>query len=125
MTNHAAEIAAAEDAYMAARVALFDAVDAARDDGTTWAEIGAALRVTKQAAQQRFGEPDPHPAERAQRNRRRNAAQDHAADEPDPVTEREEADEPHRARTTSVDAYQTTVADQLTASSSFLNPKAR
>lgn len=32
-----------------------DSVDRARRAGQTWEEIGTALRISKQAAQQRFG----------------------------------------------------------------------
>ena len=37
------------------RVSVLSAVDAARTMGATWQEIGTALGVSKQAAQQRFG----------------------------------------------------------------------
>ena len=36
---------------------LRDAVRAARAAGDSWAVIGAALDISRQAAQQRFGEP--------------------------------------------------------------------
>jgi hypothetical protein len=43
---------------------LRDAVDAARDAGHTWAEIGEVLGITRQAAFQRFGRPvDPRTGE--------------------------------------------------------------
>jgi hypothetical protein len=43
---------------------LRDAVDAARDAGNTWAEIGDVLGITRQAAFQRFGRPvDPRTGE--------------------------------------------------------------
>jgi hypothetical protein len=38
-----------------------DAVVAARNDGRTWSQIGQALGITRQAAQERFGEHDPRP----------------------------------------------------------------
>jgi len=38
-----------------ADAALSGAVDRARRDGHTWSQIGTALGVSKQAAQQRFG----------------------------------------------------------------------
>lgn len=49
-----------------ARLSLHRWVDAARRSGLSWAEIGAVLGITKQAAQQRFGSaepqtPDAHP----------------------------------------------------------------
>ncbi len=37
-------------------------VEAARQDGCSWADIGAALGVTKQGAQQRFVDREPAPA---------------------------------------------------------------
>lgn len=36
---------------------LADAVQAARNAGSTWAEIGTLLGVSKQAAQRKYGEP--------------------------------------------------------------------
>jgi hypothetical protein len=45
----------ASQAFEAARVALHDAVRAARDDGATWSDIGDVLGVSRQAAFQRFG----------------------------------------------------------------------
>lgn len=47
---HAASVRAAE-------AALRDAVALARGHGATWTELGRALGVTRQAAQQRFGRP--------------------------------------------------------------------
>jgi hypothetical protein len=35
--------------------AVEDAVQKARDEGASWSEIGVALGVTRQAAQQRYG----------------------------------------------------------------------
>lgn len=49
------DIIAANEAMEAAGSALRDAVQKARDAGDSWTIIGAALGVTKQAAQQRFG----------------------------------------------------------------------
>lgn len=40
----------------AAEQELRDAVRAARDAGDSWTVIGAALDITRQAAQQRFGD---------------------------------------------------------------------
>lgn len=34
------------------------AVDADRAEGATWAEVGAALGISRQAAQQRYGRPE-------------------------------------------------------------------
>lgn len=52
---------------IAAAALLRDAVDGqlrlfvaqARDEGATWADIGAAIGVTAQAAQQRYGDRRP------------------------------------------------------------------
>lgn len=41
--------------------ALWQTVHRARDTGHSWAEIGAALGVTKQTAWQRFTSDIPHP----------------------------------------------------------------
>lgn len=50
-----------------ARLSLYRWVDAARRAGLSWADIGALIGITKQAAQQRFGGGgslvDPAPAE--------------------------------------------------------------
>lgn len=54
--HHRAIIAAAKDAE-AADQRLHEAVTAARMAGESWAEIGMALCVSRQAAQQRFGGP--------------------------------------------------------------------
>ncbi len=37
------------------KISCQHAVDVARANGSTWAEIGQALGISKQAAQQRFG----------------------------------------------------------------------
>ncbi|HEY7225445.1 MAG TPA: DUF3887 domain-containing protein [Micromonosporaceae bacterium] len=48
----------------AAEARLRDAVDAARDGGHTWSELGDVLGTTRQAAFQRFGRPvDPRTGE--------------------------------------------------------------
>jgi len=49
------EIREAASEVDAARARLQQAVDRARERGTTWAEIGEALGITKQTAWQRFG----------------------------------------------------------------------
>ena len=49
------KVARASAAFEAARVALHKAVHAALDRGASWAEIGAVLGVSRQAAFQRFG----------------------------------------------------------------------
>lgn len=41
----------------AAEAATRDAVEQAREAGMTWEQVGQALGVTKQAAQQRYGIP--------------------------------------------------------------------
>lgn len=51
------EIAAAMTAASGADVRLRQAVDAARSNGKSWAAIGAVLGVSRQAAQERFGQP--------------------------------------------------------------------
>jgi hypothetical protein len=52
--SHFRAIIAASEALAAAEAGLRDAVRAARAAGDSWAIIGAALGVSKQAAQQRF-----------------------------------------------------------------------
>lgn len=37
-------------------------VAAAREYGVSWSSIGSVLRVSKQAAWERYGKNDPHPA---------------------------------------------------------------
>ncbi len=49
-------ILAARRGLAAAEQELRDAVHAARDSGDSWTVIGAALDITRQAAQQRYGE---------------------------------------------------------------------
>lgn len=49
------EIYAANVALQAAKSGLHDAVDRAGKAGFSWTEIGRAMGITKQAAQQRFG----------------------------------------------------------------------
>lgn len=51
-------IAACAHALTDAETRLIDAVTAARADGDTWAVIGTALGVSRQAAYQRFGKVD-------------------------------------------------------------------
>lgn len=47
------------DAEDQVRELLRQAVASARSSGHSWAAIGAELGMSRQAAQQRFGEPDP------------------------------------------------------------------
>lgn len=54
--SHMRRIIAAADAVEAATDELADAVNAARNAGDTWAMIGVALGITRQAAFQRFGQ---------------------------------------------------------------------
>jgi hypothetical protein len=49
-------ILAAKNGLTAAEQELRDAVRAARQAGDSWTVIGAALDITRQAAQQRFGD---------------------------------------------------------------------
>ena len=46
---------AAESGLAAARTEMLDAVTAAREAGDTWAMVGTALGISRQAAYQRFG----------------------------------------------------------------------
>jgi hypothetical protein len=54
--RHMRRISAAASAVDAAQTELRAAVDAARDAGDTWAMIGVALGISRQAAYQRFGQ---------------------------------------------------------------------
>ncbi len=63
-STHPARDGASFRRILAARTALADAeeelhaaVHAAREAGDSWTVIGAALDITRQAAQQRFGNP--------------------------------------------------------------------
>jgi hypothetical protein len=56
--SHIRRIIAAADAVDAAQVELRAAVGAARQAGDTWAMIGVALGISRQAAYQRFGQGD-------------------------------------------------------------------
>lgn len=59
-----ATVAEALLAVRAAEARLRQAVEAARDSGRTWAEVGEVLGTTRQAAFQRFGRPvDPRTGE--------------------------------------------------------------
>lgn len=53
--THFRRIIAAQRALEASREGLARAVNEAREAGDSWTIIGAALGVSKQAAQQRFG----------------------------------------------------------------------
>jgi hypothetical protein len=57
--THLRAIIAAKDAVASAESQLRAAVDAARAAGDTWAAIGVALGITRQAAFQRFGQTAP------------------------------------------------------------------
>ena len=52
--SHMRRIIAANEALEAAQTELRDAVNAAREAGDSWAVIGVALGISRQAAQQRF-----------------------------------------------------------------------
>jgi hypothetical protein len=56
--RHMRRISAAADAVDAAQTELRAAVAAAREAGDTWAMIGVALGISRQAAYQRFGQGD-------------------------------------------------------------------
>jgi hypothetical protein len=56
--THFRRIIAANKAFLAAETELRNAVAAARAAGDSWAIVGAALGVTRQAAQQRFRNVD-------------------------------------------------------------------
>lgn len=53
------QVVTAARAATAADTALHDAVNNARQAGIPWAIIGAAVGVSRQAAQQRFSRPGP------------------------------------------------------------------
>jgi len=53
------QVVAAARATTTAETALHDAVGRARQAGIAWATIGAAMRVSRQAAQKRFSRPAP------------------------------------------------------------------
>jgi hypothetical protein len=55
--EHLALIRASSDAERDVRAILRQAVESARAGGVSWAAIGAELGMTRQAAQQRFGDP--------------------------------------------------------------------
>ncbi len=54
-------IAAGVRAAAASQVELADAVADAREHGHTWAQIAAMLGTSRQAAQERYGEPAERP----------------------------------------------------------------
>ena len=53
--QHLEAVASAVAAFEAARKALEDAVRGALNHGASWAEIGALLGISRQAAFQRYG----------------------------------------------------------------------
>lgn len=53
--RHMRQIIAAAEAVGTAEAELVATVDAAREGGDTWAMIGTALGISRQAAYQRFG----------------------------------------------------------------------
>lgn len=53
--THFRKVVATNERFAAAKQELAQAVDQARKAGDSWAIIGAALGVSRQAAQQRFG----------------------------------------------------------------------
>src|SRR5688572_12177760 len=52
-------VVAAHVATEESRIALHRWVEASRRAGLSWADIGALIGISKQAAQQRFGAPEP------------------------------------------------------------------
>ncbi len=59
--SHLRRIGAAIRATAASQVELADAVAAARQHGHTWAQIATMLGTSRQAAQERYGEPTERP----------------------------------------------------------------
>ncbi|WP_291278025.1 hypothetical protein [Galactobacter sp.] len=60
MSDPLADVANAQRAVEHSQAQLHRTVDAARDAGLTWAQIGTTLNMTRQAAFKRFGKPkDP------------------------------------------------------------------
>lgn len=57
-TDDLRAIAAASDATRASETRLREAVAAARAHGRSWNHIAVALGVSRQAARQRFGQPE-------------------------------------------------------------------
>ena len=57
--SHMRRIIAANEALDAAHAELRDAVNTAREAGDSWAIIGLALGISRQAAQQRFSATVP------------------------------------------------------------------
>jgi hypothetical protein len=54
-------IGAAVSAVAASQVGLADSVSAAREHGHTWTQIATVLGTSRQAAQERYGEPVDRP----------------------------------------------------------------
>lgn len=59
--THLRRIGAAVRAASTSQAELADAVAAARDHGHTWTQVATMLGTSRQAAQERYGEPAPRP----------------------------------------------------------------
>lgn len=57
--SHLRRLGAAVRAASTSQVELADAVSAARNHGHTWTQIATMLGTSRQAAQERYGEPEP------------------------------------------------------------------
>ncbi len=68
LDDHLALVAASARAEEAARALLHRSVSAARAGGASWAVIGGELRMSRQAAQQRFGAASAPAAAEASRD---------------------------------------------------------
>ncbi|MEJ8632190.1 hypothetical protein [Streptomyces sp. MS2.AVA.5] len=56
-TDPRAALTAAADMERASRLLLTESADAARSSGDSWAQVGRAVGISRQAAHERFGKP--------------------------------------------------------------------
>ncbi len=61
LTEPAASWKPSSSTTATSQVELADAVADAREHGHTWAQIAAMVGTSRQAAQERYGEPAEHP----------------------------------------------------------------